>query len=105
MKIDGVSLEQYNLGWLREHIGVVSQEPVLFHTTIRENILFGRTDATQDEIEQAAKMANAHDFILEMPDKYNTLVGERGAQMSGVRKNLLFSSSLHSFGFRVKNNE
>ena len=84
VEIDGTRVDQYNLAWLRQHIGVVSQEPVLFHTTIRENILFGKTDATQDQIEHAAKMANAHSFIMQLPDKYETLVGERGAQMSGV---------------------
>lgn len=90
VEIDGVPVNQYNLAWLREHIGVVSQEPVLFHTTIKENILFGRTDASQEQIEQAAKMANVHDFIMQLPDKYDTLVGERGAQMSGVRDFSLF---------------
>ncbi|CAM4852256.1 unnamed protein product, partial [Rotaria magnacalcarata] len=70
----------------RERIGVVSQEPILFQTTIRENIRFGKTNATQEEIEQAAKMANAHDFINDLPQKYETLVGERGAQLSGGQK-------------------
>ena len=87
VEIDDITVDQYNLTWLREHIGVVSQEPVLFQTTIRENILFGRTDATQEEVEYAAKMANAHDFIMELPDRYETLVGERGAQLSGVGEN------------------
>ena len=87
VEIDDISVDKYNVSWLRQHIGVVSQEPVLFHTTIRENILFGKMDATQDQIEEAAKMANVHNFIMELPDKYETLVGERGAQLSGVRKN------------------
>ncbi len=84
VEIDGIRVDQYNLGWLRQHIGVVSQEPILFQTTIKENILFGKIDATQDQIEHAAKMANAHDFIMQLPHKYDTLVGERGAQLSGV---------------------
>lgn len=84
VEIDGSAVDQYHLAWLRQHIGVVSQEPVLFQTTIQENIMFGRMDATQEEIEQAAKMANAHDFIMELPEKYRTMVGERGAQLSGV---------------------
>ena len=84
VEIDGVSVKDYNLLWLRQHIGVVSQEPILFQASIKENILFGRTDATQEDIENAAKMANAHDFIMQLPDRYNTLVGERGAQLSGV---------------------
>uniref|UniRef100_A0A8C3IBA7 ABC-type xenobiotic transporter n=1 Tax=Chrysemys picta bellii TaxID=8478 RepID=A0A8C3IBA7_CHRPI len=70
----------------REFIGVVSQEPVLFGTTIRNNIRYGREDVTDEEIENAAKEANAYDFIMEFPDKFNTLVGERGAQMSGGQK-------------------
>lgn len=97
MEIDGVSVDQYNLAWLREHIGVVSQEPILFHTTIKENILFGRTDASQEQIEQAAKMANVHDFIMQLPEKYDTLVGERGAQMSGVREIFIVFIFLTSF--------
>jgi ABC-type multidrug transport system fused ATPase/permease subunit len=66
--IDGKQIHEYNVKWLRQHIGVVSQEPVLFHTTIRENILFGRDSATNEEIYHAAKMANAHDFIMTLPD-------------------------------------
>jgi ABC-type multidrug transport system fused ATPase/permease subunit len=84
VEIDGIPVDQYNISWLRQHIGVVSQEPILFHTTIKENILFGKMDSTQDQIEQAAKMANAHDFIMLLPNRYDTLVGERGAQLSGV---------------------
>ena len=71
---------------MRQHIGVVSQEPVLFHTTIRENILFGRPSATDEEIHRAAKMANAHDFIMTLPDKYETEVGDRGGALSGGQK-------------------
>ncbi|CAF1480710.1 unnamed protein product, partial [Rotaria sordida] len=80
--IDEKPINEYNLKWLRQHIAVVSQEPVLFHTTIRENILFGRESATDEEIRNAAKMANAHDFIMTLPDKYETQVGERGAALS-----------------------
>ncbi|CAF3684176.1 unnamed protein product, partial [Rotaria socialis] len=86
VEIDDTPVNRYNIGWLRERIGVVSQEPILFQTTIRENIRFGKTNATQEEIEQAAKMANAHDFIKDLPQKYETLVGERGAQLSGGQK-------------------
>ena len=82
--IDGHSVTEYHLGWLRQQIGIVSQEPVLFHTTISENIRLGRLNATQDEIQEAARLANAHDFIMTLPKKYETLVGDRGAQMSGV---------------------
>ncbi len=65
---------------------MVSQEPVLFETTIAENIRYGREDATLEDIQNAAKNANAHDFIMELPDGYNTDVGERGAQLSGGQK-------------------
>ena len=65
--IDGIEVKAFNLKWLRQHIGVVSQEPVLFATTVAENIRYGKDDATQEEIEEAAKMANAHDFISAMP--------------------------------------
>ena len=72
--------------WLRENIGLVSQEPVLFDTTIAENIRYGKEGATMEEIEAAARNANAHDFISELPNGYNTLVGERGTQLSGGQK-------------------
>uniref|UniRef100_A0A8C3S2E3 ATP-binding cassette sub-family B member 5 n=1 Tax=Chelydra serpentina TaxID=8475 RepID=A0A8C3S2E3_CHESE len=84
--VDGHDITSLNLRHYREFIGVVSQEPVLFGTTIRNNIRYGREDVTDEEIENAAKEANAYDFIMEFPDKFNTLVGERGAQMSGGQK-------------------
>lgn len=62
-----MDIKAYNVRWLRQHIGVVSQEPVLFGATIAENIRCGRDDATQEDIEQAAKQANAHDFISLLP--------------------------------------
>lgn len=65
--MDDVDVKEMNLTWLRQQIGVVSQEPVLFGTTIAENIRYGRIDVTQGEIEQAAKEANAHTFIKELP--------------------------------------
>ena len=84
--LDGKDLRDLNLRWLRRNIGVVSQEPVLFGTTIAENIRYGREGVTQEEIEAAAKAANAHDFIKSLPDKYETLAGGSGAQMSGGQK-------------------
>ena len=84
--IGGKDVRTLNLKWLRSHIGVVSQEPVLFDTTIAENIRYGREDATMKDIEAAAKAANAHSFISELPDGYKTLVGERGTQLSGGQK-------------------
>nr|CAD7426613.1 unnamed protein product [Timema monikensis] len=86
VSIDGIDVKQLNVSCLRSHIGVVGQEPVLFATTIAENIRYGREDATLHEIELAAKEANAHDFINKLPKGYNTLVGERGAQLSGGQK-------------------
>lgn len=64
----------------------MSQEPILFGTTIAENIRYGHISATQEEIEKAAKKANAHDFISNLPNGYETMVGERGAQLSGGQK-------------------
>ncbi|XP_037238401.1 ATP-binding cassette sub-family B member 5 isoform X2 [Falco rusticolus] len=84
--LDGRDIQTLNVKWLRENIGIVSQEPVLFATTIAENIRYGREDISDAEIEQAAKEANAFDFISRLPDKFNTIVGERGAQLSGGQK-------------------
>ena len=66
--IDGIDLRDLNIKWLRSHIGVVSQEPVLFATTIAENIRYGKEDVTMDEIIQACKNANAYDFIMSLPN-------------------------------------
>ena len=82
-------IRELNLRWLRRHIGVVGQEPVLFASTVGENIGYGKEDATQEEIEEAAKAANVHQFIMELPDGYDTLVGERGTQLSGGQKQRL----------------
>ena len=86
MTIDGKELRDINVNWLRRHIGVVNQEPVLFATTISENIRFGYSGASQAEIEKAAKMANAHKFIMQFPQGYETFCGERGVKMSGGQK-------------------
>ena len=75
-----------NIKWLRNQIGVVSQEPVLFNVSIAENISYGKEDATMEEIKMAATAANAYDFVYELPDGYDTLVGEGGAQLSGGQK-------------------
>ncbi|NWI52551.1 MDR1 protein, partial [Calyptomena viridis] len=84
--LDGRDIRTLNIKWLRENIGIVSQEPVLFATTIAENIRYGREDISDAEIERAAKEANAFDFISRLPHKFNTMVGERGAQLSGGQK-------------------
>ncbi|XP_034030717.1 ATP-binding cassette, sub-family B (MDR/TAP), member 4 [Thalassophryne amazonica] len=86
VSIDGHDIRSLNVRCLREMIGVVSQEPILFATTIAENIRYGRLDVTKEELEQAAKEANAYDFIMTLPDKFETLVGDRGTQMSGGQK-------------------
>ena len=84
--LDGTNIKDLNLQWLRNQIGVVSQEPVLFNVSIAENISYGKEGATMDDIQTAAKTANAHNFISELPDGYDTLVGEGGIQLSGGQK-------------------
>ncbi len=81
--LDGVDLREYRLADLRSQFAIVLQEPVLFSTSITENIAYARPGATEEEIVQAAKMADAHDFILALPNGYQTLVGERGIRLSG----------------------
>jgi ATP-binding cassette subfamily B (MDR/TAP) protein 1 len=76
--LDGVDLRTLNLKWLREHIGLVSQEPKLFAQSIRENIAIGLSGATEEQIEEAARKANAHDFIASFPNGYDTQVGDEG---------------------------
>ncbi|CAF3959669.1 unnamed protein product [Rotaria magnacalcarata] len=84
--INNRQINEYNLQELRQSIGIVTQEPILFATSIYENIAYGKKNATQTEVEEAAKQANAHNFIIQLPNKYQTLVGERGAQLSGGEK-------------------
>jgi ABC-type multidrug transport system fused ATPase/permease subunit len=84
--IDGQPIDHYNIHWLRTQIGLVSQEPTLFDATIAENISINCPEATQEEIEVAAKLANAHEFISKLPKGYQTSTGERGLQLSGGQK-------------------
>ncbi|XP_055537427.1 multidrug resistance protein homolog 49 [Wyeomyia smithii] len=84
--IDGVKINELNISWLRSYIGVVGQEPVLFGTSIAENIRYGNPEASQSDIEAAARIANCHSFITKLPNGYHTMIGERGAQMSGGQK-------------------
>ncbi|KAG6548945.1 hypothetical protein Mapa_009713 [Marchantia paleacea] len=84
--LDGHEIRNLDLKWLRNQMGLVSQEPALFATTIKENILYGKADATMEEIVEAAKAANAYKFITELQDGFNTEVGDRGTQMSGGQK-------------------
>ncbi len=83
---DGIDLREACLSSLRRQIALVTQETVLFNDTVRENIAYGRPNATDNEIEEAARIAYAHDFISELPDGYSTLVGERGVLLSGGQR-------------------
>lgn len=84
--LDGIDLRDYQLADLRRQYGVVLQEPVLFSTTIADNIAYGRKPRSEDEIIEAAKRANAHEFIQALPNGYDTLVGERGMRLSGGQR-------------------
>jgi subfamily B ATP-binding cassette protein MsbA len=84
--VDGVDVRDFSLRELRISLGVVSQETILFHDTVRANIAYGVLDAGQDEIERAAKAAYAHDFIQNLPQGYETVVGERGTELSGGQR-------------------
>ncbi|XP_019165678.1 PREDICTED: ABC transporter B family member 9-like [Ipomoea nil] len=85
--LDGVPIEKLNLSWLRQQMGLVSQEPVLFNDRIRDNIAYGKQgNVTEEEIIEAAKASNAHNFISSLPHGYDTPVGERGTQLSGGQK-------------------
>ncbi len=81
--LDGTGIRELTLKSLREQISIVLQEPLLFSGSIADNIRYGKLDATMDEIMEAAKAANAHDFIMRLPQQYATQVGERGVQLSG----------------------
>ena len=86
LTIDGTDINDAEIHSLRELIGVVSQDVLLFNDTIRENIAFGRPGATEKEIIEAAQMAYADEFINELPEKYNTVIGERGLKLSGGQR-------------------
>lgn len=87
--LDGVDLRQLQVRWLRQQMGLVSQEPILFSGSVRENIRFGRPDASDEEVEAAARAANAHTFVEAMDNGYDTFCGERGTQLSGGQKQRL----------------
>ncbi|CAI9293275.1 unnamed protein product [Lactuca saligna] len=86
IRVDGIDIKKLQLKWLRAQMGLVSQEHALFGTSIRENIMFGKIDATMEEVIAAATAANAHNFIRQLPEGYETKVGERGALLSGGQK-------------------
>jgi ATP-binding cassette, subfamily B (MDR/TAP), member 8 len=84
--LDGVDIRTLDPHWLRDQIGIVDQEPTLFHGTIAENISYGKPTASRWEVENAASSANCHDFVRQFPDGYDTVVGERGVQLSGGQR-------------------
>jgi subfamily B ATP-binding cassette protein MsbA len=84
--IDGVNIKEYRLSSVRKHISIVTQEPILFNETVAGNIALGKTDATEKDIEQAAKVANVYNFIQAKKDKFNTNIGDRGNKLSGGEK-------------------
>ena len=86
IRIDGTDIRHVTLDSLRNQVGIVPQETILFNGSVYDNILYGRLDATKEEIEEAAKAANAHDFIMELPDGYNTMLGDRGVNISGGQR-------------------
>ena len=87
--LDGIDIRDLSLKSLRRQISIVTQDVFLFHGTVRENILFGRSDATEEEMVHAAKVANAHEFIVRLPNGYDTLIGERGVKLSGGQRQRL----------------
>jgi ATP-binding cassette, subfamily B, bacterial len=87
--LDGVDLRDYKLADLRNQFGIVLQEPVLFSTTVSENIAYGKPEATSEEIIAAAKAANAHEFIMSLPNDYETILGERGMTLSGGQRQII----------------
>ncbi|GJN15114.1 hypothetical protein PR202_gb02005 [Eleusine coracana subsp. coracana] len=84
--IDGINIKSFRLGWIRQKIGLVSQEPLLFTTSIKDNISHGREDATLEEIKEAAELASAATFIEKLPNGYDSTVGQHGTQLSGGQK-------------------
>jgi ATP-binding cassette subfamily B protein/subfamily B ATP-binding cassette protein MsbA len=87
--IDDYPIQKLTLAYLREQIGLVSQEPFLFNGTVLENILYGKPDANRDQVERAARAAHAHEFIEQLPNGYETLIGERGVKLSGGERHRL----------------
>src|SRR5699024_8244923 len=89
VRLSGVDLTELSLTELRAALGIVFEEPFLFSTSVRDNITYGRPDATKDEVVAAATMAQAHEFIETLPDGYDTVVGERGLTLSGGQRQRL----------------
>eukprot|EP00842_Homolaphlyctis_polyrhiza_P002814 jgi/Hompol1/3533/HPOL_006598-RA len=87
--LDGIDIRDLDPKWLRSRIGYIGQEPILFATSLIENIRYGRPDATDEQVYEAARQANAHDFVTAFPDGYQTVVGERGVTLSGGQRQRL----------------
>jgi len=95
VRIDGTDVRDLKQSWLRGAIAVVLQDPLLFNDTVRNNIAYGRPDASMRQIEAAAQAANAHEFIMKLPDAYATMVGERGGRLSpGERQRITIARAL-----------
>ena len=95
ISIDGQNIKEVTSHSLREKLGIVLQDNILFNISIKDNLLLAKMDATQEEVYEVAKQAEIHDFIMTLPDKYNTLAGERGSQLSGgQRQRLAIARSL-----------
>src|SRR5439155_10795890 len=86
VRVDGHDVRGVTLTSLRREIGVIAQDPFLFSATVRENIAFGRPDASDEEVERAARLSQAHEFIETLPEGYDTVVGERGITLSGGQR-------------------
>uniref|UniRef100_A0A1I7SYH3 ABC-type xenobiotic transporter n=1 Tax=Caenorhabditis tropicalis TaxID=1561998 RepID=A0A1I7SYH3_9PELO len=86
IKLDGIPIQEYNIRWLRSTIGIVQQEPIIFVATVAENIRMGDDLITDEDIEEACRMANAHEFICKLSDRYNTVIGAGAVQLSGGQK-------------------
>ena len=89
IKIDGIDIRDFTMESLRHHIGIVQQDVFLFNGTMKDNILYGRLDATDEEVIEAAKSANIYDYIMQLPDGFDTQIGERGVKLSGGQKQRL----------------
>ena len=87
--VDGTDIQNVTLASLRRNVGIVQQDIYLFNASIRDNILYGRLDATEDEVIEAAKRANIHDYIMSLDEGYDTVIGERGVRLSGGQKQRL----------------
>jgi len=87
--IDGIDIRRIRRRDLRKYLGIVLQDTLLFSTTVRENIRYGRLDATDEEVEEAAKLAHAHDFIIKLPQGYDTVLSEDGGGLSQGQRQLI----------------